>query len=178
MSFFHAGKMTTHREKIPRFRCGYFRPCVCVPLFGPGGLVFKVHTVISVRTWMMQQVMGKFRVFVAAIAGLCVCATQCDRSRVKIPHFRCGYFRLVCVCVCMCVCIYVLRCTMRQSCENSVLSLRLFPAYVCVCCSALCLDRAGPALRCLSIAGISESETECVPCCQLPHFATLIFGYS
>ena len=120
LSFFHAGKMTTHREKIPRFRCGYFRPCVCVPLFRPGGLVFKVHAVISVRTWMMQQVMGKFRVFVAAIAGLCVCATRRDRSRVKIPHFCCGSFRLVCVCM------YVLRCAMQQSCENSVLSLRLF----------------------------------------------------
>ena len=64
--------MTTHREKILRFRCGYFRPCVCVPLFGPGGPVFKLRTVISVRTWMMQQVVGKFRIFVAAIAGLCV----------------------------------------------------------------------------------------------------------
>ena len=30
LSFFHAGKMTTHREKIPRFRCGYFRPCAFV----------------------------------------------------------------------------------------------------------------------------------------------------
>ena len=29
--FFHAGKMTTYRVKIPRFRCGYFRlVCVCV----------------------------------------------------------------------------------------------------------------------------------------------------
>ena len=25
LSFFHAGKMTTYRVKIPRFRCGYFR---------------------------------------------------------------------------------------------------------------------------------------------------------
>ena len=25
LSFFHAGKMTTYRAKIPRFRCGYFR---------------------------------------------------------------------------------------------------------------------------------------------------------
>ena len=47
--------------------------------------------------------MGKFRIFVAAIAGLCVCVTRCDRSRVKIPHFCCGYFRLVCVCVYVCV---------------------------------------------------------------------------
>ena len=30
LSFFHAGKMTTHRAKIPRFRCGYFRPCAFV----------------------------------------------------------------------------------------------------------------------------------------------------
>ena len=136
MSFFHAGKMTTHREKIPRFCCSYFRPYVCVPLFGPGGPVFKVRMVISARTWMMQQVVGKFRVFVAAIAGLCVCATRRDRSRVKIPHFRCGYFRLVCVCVCvcvcMCVCMYVLQRATQQSCENSVLPLWLFPAYVCV----------------------------------------------
>ena len=137
--------MTTHCEKIPRFRCGYFRPCVCVPLFGPGGPVFKVCAVISVRTWMMQQVVGKFRVFVVAIAGLCVCATRRDRSRVKIPHFCCGYFRLVCVCVCMCVCMYVLRRATRQSCENSVLSLRLFPAFVCVCllCFVFGLGQAG-----------------------------------
>ena len=39
--------MTTHHEKILHFYCGYFQPCVCVPLFGPGGLVFKVHMVIS-----------------------------------------------------------------------------------------------------------------------------------
>ena len=93
----------------------------------------------------MQQVVGKFRVFVAAIAGLCVCATRRDRSRVKIPHFRCGYFRLVCVCVYICVCMYVLRRATRQSCENSVLSLRLFPAYVCVCllCFVFGPGRAG-----------------------------------
>ena len=28
--FFHAGKMTTHRAKIPRFHCSYFQPCVPV----------------------------------------------------------------------------------------------------------------------------------------------------
>ena len=28
LSFFHAGKMTTHHVKIPRFRCGYLRPRV------------------------------------------------------------------------------------------------------------------------------------------------------
>ena len=133
--------MTTHCEKIPHFCCGYFWPCVCVPLFGPGGPVFKVRMVISVQTWMMQQVVGRFRVFVVAIAGLCVCATRRNRSCVKILHFRCSYFRLVCVCVCM----YVLRRTMRQSCENSVLSLRLFPAYVCVCllCFVFGPGRAG-----------------------------------
>ena len=94
---------------------------------------------------MMQQVVGKFRVFVAAIAGLCVCATQRDRSCVKIPHFRCSYFQLVCVCVCMCVCMYVLQRTTRQLCENSMLSLRLFPAYVCVCllCFVFGPGRAG-----------------------------------
>ena len=129
LSFFHAGKITTHHEKILRFHCSYFRPCVCVPLFGPGGPIFKVHTVISIQTWMMQQVVGRFHIFVAAIAGLCVCAMQLNRSHVKIPHFRCGYFQLVCVCVCM----YVMRCTTRQSCENSMLSLRLFLAYMCVC---------------------------------------------
>ena len=74
--------MTTHREKIPRFRCGYFQPCVCVPLFGPGRPVFKVRTVISVRTWMMQQVVGRFRIFVVAIAGLCVCAVRRDATGV------------------------------------------------------------------------------------------------
>ena len=146
LSFFHAGKITTHREKILHFRCGYFRPCVCVPLFGPGGPVFKVRMVISVWTWMMQQVVGKFCVFVAAIAGLCVCATWRDRSCVKILHFRCGYFWLVCVCVCvcMCVCMYVLRRATWQLCENSVLSLWLFPAYVYVCLFALLCVWTGP----------------------------------
>ena len=55
-------------------------------------------------------VMWKFCIFVVAISSLCVC-----------------------VCVCMCVCMYVMRCTTRQSCENSMLSLRLFLAYMCVC---------------------------------------------
>ena len=116
LSFFHAGKMTTHREKIPRFCCGYFRPCVCVPLFGPGRPVFKC-------------------------AQLFPFELDDATSRGKIPRFCCGYFRLVCVCVCM----YVLRRAMRQSCENSVLSLRLFPAYVCICllCFVFGPGRAG-----------------------------------
>ena len=59
---------------------------------------------------MMQQVVGRFCVFVVAIAGLCVCATQCDRSHVKILHFRYGYFWLVCMCVCVCVCVCVYVC--------------------------------------------------------------------
>ena len=29
--------MTTHRVKIPRFCCGYFRPALCVLLFCLGG---------------------------------------------------------------------------------------------------------------------------------------------
>ena len=49
---------------------------------------------------------------------------------MKIPHFRCGYFRTVCVC---CV---------RQSCENSVFALRLFPACVVVLAFVSCLGRA------------------------------------
>ena len=103
-------------------------------------------------------VVWKFRIFVAAISSLCVC---------------------VCVCVCVYVCVYMC-CDARH---NSRVKIPCFHCgyfqLMCVfVCSALCLDRAGPALRCSSIAGISESETECVPCCQLPHFATLIFGYS
>ena len=74
--------MITHREKIPRFCCSYFQPCVCVPLFGPGGLVFKVRMVISIQTWMMQQVVGRFCIFVAAIASLCVCAVRHDATGV------------------------------------------------------------------------------------------------
>ena len=176
LSFFHAGKMTTHHGKIPHFCCSYFWPCVCVPLFGPGGPVFKVHMVISVWTWICNKswensvfllwllpayvcvqrdvtgVMWKFCIFVVAISGLCVC---------------------ICVCVCMC-------------CDVQCDSCAKIPCFHCsyfwlMCvfvCSALCLDRAGPALRCSSIVGISKSETKCVPCCQLPHFATLIFGYS
>ena len=169
--------MTTHREKILHFRCSYFRPCVCVPLFGPGGLVFKVHMVISIRTWMMQQVVGRFCIFVVAIASLCVCVMRCDRSCVKIPHFRCSYFWLVCVCVCACVCMC---CDARHDSHVKIpcFHCSYFQLMCVFVCSALCLDRAGPALRCSSIAGISESESECVPCCQLPHFATLIFGYS
>ena len=118
---------------------------VCVPLFGPGGPVFKC-------------------------AQLFPFELDDATSRGKIPRFCCGYFRLmcvcdatrqescensafslrlfpacVCVCVCVCVCMYVLRRAMRQSCENSVLSLRLFPAYVCIylLCFLFGLGRAG-----------------------------------
>ena len=130
---------------------------VCVPLFGLGGPVFKVCTDISKL-------------------GMC-----CDdaTSRVKIPHFCYSYFWLMCVCdttqqelcgnsvfslqlfpayMCVCVCMCMVHDT-TESCENSVFSLWLFLAYVCVCL-LLCFlfDWAGPALRCLSIAGISESE--------------------
>jgi hypothetical protein len=42
--------MTTHRAKIQRFRCGYFRPCV--PLFGPGGPGFTISDVNSHYTAM------------------------------------------------------------------------------------------------------------------------------
>ena len=169
--------MTTHHEKIPRFRCGYFRPCVCVPLFGPGGPVFKC-------------------------AQLFPFELDDATSRGKIPCFCCGYFWLMCVCnatrqescensafslrlfpACMCVCVCVCVC---MCCDARCDSRVKIPCFHCgyfrlMCvfvCSAFCLDRAGPALRCSSIVGISESETECVPCCQLPHFATLIFGYS
>ena len=128
-----------------------------MPLFGLGGPVFKVCTDISKL-------------------GMC-----CDdaTSHVKIPHFCCSYFWLMCVCdttqqelcgnsvfslwlfpayMCVCVCMCMAHDT-TESCENSVFSLWLFLAYVCVCL-LLCFlfDWAGPALRCLSIAGISESE--------------------
>ena len=117
---------------------------MCVPLFGPGRLVFKVHMVISIRTWMMQQVVGRFRIFCCGYCQLmCVCDAMrqesCENSAFLLQLF------LACVCVCMCVCIYVLRHVMQQSCENSVLSLQLFPAYVCVCllCFVFGLGRAG-----------------------------------
>ena len=102
--------------------------CVCLCL-GQAGRFSNVHSYFC-SNWMMQQVVEKFRVFVAAISGLCACATRRDRSRVKIPHFVAAISGL---CVCVCVCMYVLRRAMRQSCENSMLSLRLFPAYVCIC---------------------------------------------
>ena len=47
--------------------------------------------------------MRKFRVFVAAISDLvCLCwatgrFSTLRGGRVNIPHFRCGYFQLVCV---------------------------------------------------------------------------------
>ena len=135
LSFFHAGKMTTHCEKIPHFHCGYFRPCVCVPLFEPGGPVFKVHMVISIRTWMMQQVVGRFCIFVVAIASLCVCVTRHDRSCVKILHFHCSYFWLMCVCVY--VCVYVCAATHDAT---VMWKFRAFIAAIsslCVCLFAL-----------------------------------------
>ena len=54
LSIFHAGKMTTHRAKIPRFRCSYFQPCV--PVLGHR-LVFNIvretgsceHSTFSLR---------------------------------------------------------------------------------------------------------------------------------
>ena len=97
--------MTTHREKIPRFRCGYFWPCVCVCLcLGQVGWFSKC-------AWLFPSNLDD--------------AT----SHGKIPHFCCGYFRLMCatqrdrrvmwkfrifvvaisglcVCVCVCVCMY------------------------------------------------------------------------
>ena len=106
-------------------------------------------------------VVRKFHVFVAAISGLCVC----------VPVY-------VCICVCLCMCRDA-----TQSCENSMFSLRLFPAYVSVCCRScenstfslrlfpvcicVCLDPSGPASRCGPevFAGISESEL----CCNTWH---------
>ena len=155
--------MTTHHAKIPRFHCSYFRPCVCVPLFGPGGPVFKVCMVISVELGWCNKFLGKFRIFVVAISSLCVCATWRDRSHVKIPHFHCGYFRLVCVCVCMCVCIYVLQRATRQS-HMKILCFHCGYFRLCVfVCSAFCLDWARLASRCSSIVGISESELNVFP---------------
>ena len=103
--------------------------------------------------------MRKFRVFVAAISDLvCLCLGQAGRffkrsaescaifRVVKIPRFRCGYFRLMCARVLrrdrtcensafllQLFPAYVRACaaTRQESCENSMLLLRLFPAYVC-----------------------------------------------
>ena len=81
MSFFHAGKMTTDRVKIPRFRCGYFRlvcvyVCVCACVYVCAA---TQHSRVKISCFHC----GYFRL-------MCVCCRSC----VKIPHFRCGYFRL------------------------------------------------------------------------------------
>ena len=197
--------MTTYRAKIPRFRCGYFRLWPCVPLFGPGGPVFKVRrshakfhmfvAVISKLGMCCATIVWKFRVFVAAISGLCV---QCDRSRVKIPRFRCGYFRLVCVCVCvyvcLCVCVCVCVCAVTRHSRVKILcfhcgyfrlmclwgvvwKFRVFIAAISglhVCSCAFCLDRTGPASRCTS--ELREFPNLNWMCCHNSAFA--IFGYS
>ena len=111
LSFFHAGKMTTHREKIPRFRCGYFRPCAFV---WAGWAGFQCDV------WLFPE----------CVLSLNRASFWCERCHVKIPHFRRGYFRTVCVC---CV---------RQWCENSTFALWLFPACVVVLAFVWCLGWA------------------------------------
>ena len=150
--------------------------CVCLCL-GQAGWFSKCTWLFPFELGWCNKSWEDSAFFVAAIASLCVCATRRDRSRVKIPHFCCGYFWLVCVCVCVCVYMcYDTWCNSRV--KVPCFHCSYFQLMCVFVCSALCLDWAGPALRCSSIAGISESETECVLCCQLPHFATLIFRYS
>ena len=69
-------------------------------------------------------------------ANVCVCAMM----RVKIPHFRCGYSRLICVCVCVCA-------TRQESCENSAFLLQLFPANVCMCVCYIACENSAFSLR-------------------------------
>ena len=128
--FFHAGKMTTHCVKIPRFHCSYFRPCVpCLFVWArQAGFYFILY--FNVPQSHAQFRMWKFCVFVAAISGVCVCYDACENSAFSLQLFP----AYVCVCVC----------AMRQeSCENSAFLLQLFPANVCVCvCYIACENSA------------------------------------
>ena len=107
--FFHVGKMTTHRVRIPRFCCGYFRPrvCVCVLLFGP--VRARPFFFNSNVDWSCENSRFLLQLFPDCCASVWHVLTLRDKSRVKIPRFRCGYFRTVYVCVCVCVCVRVCR---------------------------------------------------------------------
>ena len=149
--------------------------CVCAFVWARWAGFQSVHGYFR-QTWMMQQVMGKFCIFVAAISGWCV---RCDATGESCENSA-FLLRLFPACVCVYVCVYVCTatCNATESCENSVLSLRLFPAYVCVCLLCFLFGPGQAGFEMLVNCGYFQIWTECVPYCQLPHFATLIFGYS
>ena len=82
MSFFHAGKMTTHHVKILRFHCSYFRlvcvyVCVCACVYVCAA---TRHSRVKISCFHCSY-----------FQHMCVCAAA---GHVKIPHFRCSYFWL------------------------------------------------------------------------------------
>ena len=133
--------------------------CVCLCLGQAGRFFFKVRAVIGWCNKSWENSMFLLWLFLAY-----VCATWRNRSHVKIPHFRCSYFWLVCVGVSVCVYVCAATCNATESCENSVLSLQLFPAYVCVCllCFLFGPGRAGFEVL-INLNWI----------CQLPHVLQL-----
>ena len=116
--------------EIPRVCCGYFRTwyvprlhnCVKIPRFCHG--YFQLMCVMRQEScknsvfslWLFPACVC---MYVCVCVYVCVCAVM-RHSRVKIPCFHCGYFWLMCLCV-----------TQQESCENSVFSLWLSPAYMC-----------------------------------------------
>ena len=105
LSFFHAGKMTTHREKIPHFRCGYFQPCVCAFVWARRAGFQSAHSDFRSNLDDVTS-RGKIPCFCCGYCRLmCVCdATRqesCENSAFSLRLF------LACVCVCVCVCVYV-----------------------------------------------------------------------
>ena len=104
-----------------------------------------------------------------AYVCVCVCARR-NRSRVKIPRFCCGYFRLMCACVCATLHVKIPRfcCGYSQlmcsefSLENEVLKLffltgifgcptvRKFRKFVAAVASLLLF-----VVVCLSLSGVS-----------------------
>ena len=138
LSFFHAGKMTTHRVKIPCFHCGYFQPRVpCLFVWaGRASFYFILFWRSAESCAILHVKILCFRCGYFQLMCACVCATM----HVKILHFRCSYSRLMCVCVCVCA-------TQQESCENSAFLLQLFPANVCVCVCHIACENSAFSLR-------------------------------
>ena len=163
--------MTTYCAKIPRFRCGYFRPWPCVPLFGPGGPFSKCTGVVRNSTCLLQ------------LFPNLVCAAMmrqsCENSAFLLwlfPAYVCDTtgvmwkFRIFVAAISsLCVCVYV--CAVMR---HSHVKIPCFHCgYFRLTCVLLCFlfgpDQAGLEVH-IWIVGISESETECVATTQLLQF--------
>ena len=98
LSFFHAGKMTTHHAKIPHFCCSYFRPCA----FTRAGQAGFQHCAGD----RSRVNIPRFRCSYSQL--VCVCLDRIRQAifthhslhmmHVKIPCFCCGYFQTVLLC--------------------------------------------------------------------------------